>query len=149
MQIDGSSRPNSTRRAVLAGVGVAAAAFFAGCSKYGSSGGSGDGGGGGGGPAASPGAKLAQTSDIPVGGGKIFADAQVVVTQPQSGTFKGFSAICTHQQCTVSEVTGGTIRCPCHGSQYKVADGSVVVGPATQPLPPVNVKVNGTAITLG
>lgn len=139
---------NSSRRVLLAGAGAAAAAFVAGCSTYDSGGGSGDGGGGGGGPAASPGTPLAQTSDIPVGGGKIFASAQVVVVQPQAGTFKGFSAICTHQQCTVAEVSGGTIRCPCHGSQFKVADGSVAVGPATSPLPPVNVKVNGTAITL-
>ncbi|MBO0871620.1 MAG: Rieske (2Fe-2S) protein, partial [Micromonosporaceae bacterium] len=118
------------------------------CGRYGPGGGSGDGGPGGG-PLPSRGAVLAQTSEIPVGGGKIFPDTQVVVTQPQAGTFKGFSAICTHQQCTVSEVSGGTIRCPCHGSQYNIADGSVAVGPAPRPLPPVNVTVKGTAVTLG
>lgn len=98
--------------------------------------------GGGGGTA------LGKTSDIPVGGGKIFADQKVVVTQPTSGQFKGFSAVCTHQGCTVAKVSDGLIMCPCHGSEYKVADGSVAKGPATSALAPKQVSVSGDEITL-
>jgi len=101
-------------------------------------------------PAASGGGNgLAKTSDIPVGGGKVFADAGVVVTQPTAGQFKGFSSVCTHLGCTVADVSGGTINCHCHGSQFKVADGSVAHGPATAPLPAKQVSVSGGEITLG
>lgn len=99
--------------------------------------------GGGGGDA------LAKTTDIPVGGGKIFADQKVVVTQPTAGDFKAFSAVCTHQGCAVSDVSDGTINCPCHGSKFKIADGSVANGPATKPLAAAKVTVAGGSLQLG
>jgi Rieske Fe-S protein len=85
---------------------------------------------------------LGETSSIPVGGGTYFASAQVVITQPTEGKFMGFTAICTHVGCpctTVTPTTGasvGTINCPCHGSKFKITDGSVVPGsgPAQEPL---------------
>jgi Rieske Fe-S protein len=89
-------------------------------------------------PPAAPtgeGTVLAAVPDVPVGGGVVLADRDVVITQPVSGTFKAFSATCTHQGCAVSEVANGTINCPCHGSRFAVADGSVTAGPATTPLP--------------
>ncbi|OAR25099.1 iron sulfur protein [Streptomyces sp. ERV7] len=91
---------------------------------------------------------LAKTSDIPVGGGKVFAAKKVVVTQPEAGTFKAFSAICTHQGCTVKDVAGGTINCPCHGSKYRVADASVAAGPAPRPLPAKPITVENGSIRL-
>jgi Rieske Fe-S protein len=99
-------------------------------------------------PSAAGGAVLARSTEIPVGGGKVFADRQVVVTQPVAGTFKAFTAICTHQGCTVAEVRGGTINCPCHGSRFRVADGAVAGGPASRPLAAVNLTVDGGAIRL-
>ncbi|MEU6092243.1 Rieske (2Fe-2S) protein [Streptomyces sp. NPDC047085] len=91
---------------------------------------------------------LGMTSDIPEGGGKIFKERKVVVTQPKKGDFKAFSAICTHQGCTVAKVADGTIDCPCHGSKFHVADGSVAHGPATRPLPPKKIMVEGNSIHL-
>jgi Rieske Fe-S protein len=87
------------------------------------------------------------TSDVPVGGGKIYADHKIVVTQPTAGHYKAFSAICTHQGCVVGEVTT-TIGCPCHGSKFAIADGSVVNGPATAPLPALNASVSGSKVTV-
>lgn len=143
-----------TRRAVVAGTGVlAAAATLAACSSYGNSAP----------PApqapaepaapAAPGAPpagqpLASAADIPVGGGAVFASQRVVVTQPAPGTFKAFSAVCTHQGCTVNRVTAGTINCPCHGSKYDIKDGSVVKGPAPRPLEERQITVSGTTIQL-
>jgi Rieske Fe-S protein len=83
-----------------------------------------------------------------VGGGKVFEKEQVVITQPNEGEFKGFSAICTHQGCTVAKIADGTINCPCHGSKFAVEDGSVQAGPATKPLPYKSVKVEGGQIVL-
>jgi Rieske Fe-S protein len=98
------------------------------------------------GPAAT-GPTLAKVADIPVGGGRIFGDRGVVVTQPQAGTIKAFSTACTHQGCTVTKVDA-TIDCLCHGSHFDIADGSVVGGPAPRALPPVAVKVSRGTITM-
>jgi Rieske Fe-S protein len=47
---------------------------------------------------------VATTAEIPVGGGAVLKDKKVVVTQPEAGTFKAFTAVCTHQGCIVQEV---------------------------------------------
>ncbi|MET7969222.1 Rieske (2Fe-2S) protein [Micromonospora sp. NPDC005305] len=91
---------------------------------------------------------LARTTDIPVGGGAVFASQGVVITQPEAGVFKAFDPICTHQRCPVSSVDGGTINCTCHNSRFSITDGSVKQGPATKPLAPKNIKVTGEQITL-
>ena len=80
--------------------------------------------------------------------GLIFPPEKVVVTQPEAGTIVAFSSICTHQGCEVSTVADGTINCPCHGSKFAIADGSVAGGPAKKPLPPVAVNVTGDVIIL-
>lgn len=100
-------------------------------------------------PAAGSGGEvLASLSDIPVGGGVVFADKGVVVTCPKEGTVKAFSATCPHAGCAVNQVTRGTINCPCHGSRFRVADGSVAAGPAAEPLSSVGVTVDGNSIKL-
>ena len=91
-------------------------------------------------------ALLAGTADIPVGGGKILAAKKIVITQPKAGSFDAFTAVCTHQGCIVNSVSGGTINCPCHGSKFSIANGSVVNGPAPSPLAPVSIEVQGTSI---
>jgi Rieske Fe-S protein len=95
------------------------------------------------------GGTLGSAGDIPVGGGKVFQDQKVVVTQPQQGEFKAFSAVCTHRGCTVNFVSDGKIHCPCHGSAFNVADGSVANGPAKKPLGSKSVTVLNGQIKLG
>ncbi|MGI5424855.1 Rieske (2Fe-2S) protein [Streptomyces sp. CA-179760] len=94
------------------------------------------------------GQELAATDEIPVGGGKIFKNEEVVVTQPEQGQFKAFSAICTHQRCLVTTVADGTINCPCHGSKFRITDGAVAHGPATRALPSEQITVEGNSVRL-
>ncbi|MFI5757640.1 Rieske (2Fe-2S) protein [Streptomyces sp. NPDC051569] len=133
------------RRSVVAAAGVAGLGVaLVACGGADGPAGSGAGKPGGGGA----GGVLARTTDIPEGGGKVFADQGVVVTQPAAGEFKAFSSTCTHQGCAVKDVSDGTINCPCHGSRFSAADGSVRGGPATRPLPAASIKVSGDAISL-
>lgn len=132
-----------TRRGVLRGVAAAGVLGAAGiglaaCTQ------------GGGAPAASGPTTLGPTGDVPLKGGKLYQDQKVVVTQPSAGVFKAFSAICTHQGCVVAGVQDGLIECPCHGSEFRIADGSVAQGPATKPLPsrPVAVEAGKLVVTL-
>ncbi|MEH0842308.1 Rieske (2Fe-2S) protein [Micromonospora sp. CPCC 205711] len=146
-----------SRRALLAGAGaVGASVVLAAC-------GGDDSGAGGtaptsGGPGASSAgdaeggdrqgaASIATTGDIPVGGGKVYAAQGVVITQPNPGEFKAFDPICTHQNCPVSNVDGGTINCTCHGSKFGIADGAVKQGPATRPLAAKEIKIQGDRIS--
>ena len=87
-------------------------------------------------------------ASVPVGGGVIVTEGEIVVTQPTEGEFKGFTSICTHQQCPVTSVEDGVIACNCHGSQFSITDGSVVRGPATEPLASKPVTVSGDEINL-
>jgi len=162
-----------TRRAVVAGgCGLAAVATLTACAGYGAggpvtasapneaagtAGGAASGtagasaGGSAAGTAGAAGAgadAVAAVADVPVGGGIVLAAQDLVVTQPVAGTFKGFSATCTHQGCKVAEVKGGTINCPCHGSRFAVADGTPAAGPATKPLPEKAVTVQGSSVVL-
>ncbi|MFF4417928.1 Rieske (2Fe-2S) protein [Streptosporangium sp. NPDC001559] len=146
----------TTRRSVMLGAGgIGVAALLTACGS--------EGGGAGGGepvaeaPASTPSGSpvagkkeaLAQTADIPVGGGTVFKDKKIVVTQPKAGEFKAFTSVCTHQGCDVGSVSDGVIVCPCHGSKFAIADGSVTDGPASRPLEKKEIKVEGGSIVLG
>lgn len=139
---------DSTRRTALATGAAALAAGCVGCSNYGESTNSGEKKESGASAGAATGQTLAKTSDIPVGGGTIFKEKKIVVTQPNQNEFKAFSAICTHMGCTVAQVADRTIDCPCHGSKFDITDGAVAHGPATKPLPAENIKVDGETIQL-
>ncbi|MEU0071442.1 Rieske 2Fe-2S domain-containing protein [Streptomyces sp. NPDC006332] len=91
---------------------------------------------------------IAETADVPVGGGLVVAQEKVVVTQPLRGVFHAFTALCTHQGCTVSTISEGAIRCPCHGSAFDITDGSVRNGPATKALSVRRVQVRGGSVEI-
>ena len=52
------------------------------------------------------------------------------------GKLYAFDDLCKHEGCPLSAglLTGTTLMCPCHGSQYDVTSGAVLRGPATEGL---------------
>ena len=64
---------------------------------------------------------------------------KIAVWKDSDGKAHGLSASCTHEGCTVTwNNADGTWDCPCHGSMFK-ADGSVIHGPAVEPLPKMDL----------
>lgn len=125
------------RREVLLGAGVIGAGVvgLTGC--------------GGGGDTAELTNGTVKKADIPVGGGRIFKDAKLVVTQPSEGVFKAFSAVCPHQGCLVDTVKDGVISCPCHHSAFDAASGDVKSGPAPKGLDTRSLSESGDDLTIG
>lgn len=141
-----------TRRTVLtSGVAVAGAAAgavaLAACgTDSGSSSNSGDGGGGSVAPAPS-GATVGALNDVPVGQAKaVTVNGQAaILARPSADAAACFSAICTHQGCTVTP-EGAELKCPCHGSVFNALTGAVEKGPAKTALPSIPVKVDGSNV---
>lgn len=133
---------HTARRTLLQGAALAGAAGLGLTACSAGSSGSGS-------PAATGPTDLGSASEVPVGGAKIFSNAGVVVSQPSAGTYKAFSAVCTHAGCLVDQVQNGVVSCPCHGSQFNADTGAVVTGPASAPLAAVQVKVQGGKLIAG
>ena len=94
--------------------------------------------------------EIAKLADIPVGGSisATLDGKPILVAQPTEGTVVAFSAICTHKGCVVAP-DAAEFACPCHGSRYASATGEVTAGPASRPLDPVTVTVEGDSVTAG
>lgn len=146
--------PRLDRRQVLGVAAAAAGALtLAGCGSGGSSGSDQSGGAGEASAQASsldasPGSMLVGTAEVPVGSAVLASSGKdpVLVSQPEAGTFKAFSAVCTHQGCPLTSVEGTTATCTCHGSKFNVDTGAVEQGPATQPLAEIAVAVEGANV---
>jgi len=146
------SRERFIRLGSALGVGAAAASLVA-CGGSGSSGGQQGGSGesekagssAAGEKAQSGGAAIAQASEVAPGSAFKFKDGgrDAVLVHLESGDFVAYSAVCTHQACTVA-YQKGQLACPCHGSVFDPANGAEVVnGPAQRPLEEIPVKVKG------
>ena len=98
-----------------------------------------------GGDTGAGGKAIASESKVAPGSAYKFKDSgnPAVLVHLDNGNFVAYSAVCTHQGCTVA-YKDGDLACPCHGSTFDPANGaSVVTGPATRPLPEIPVKVQG------
>ena len=80
-------------------------------------------------------------------GGSLVSNS-ILIIRTGASTFKAFSAICTHQGCTVAYNKAGLdIMCPCHGGIYDL-NGNVVSGPPPSPLTPYTVTRSGNTLTV-
>ena len=96
--------------------------------------------------------RIVKLAALKVGATKNFAlanGAPAILFRTKTGVF-AYSAICTHQGCTVSYTPASkTLKCPCHSSEFDpFKSGNVVAGPATSKLPPVKVSVDGAWVVL-
>jgi nitrite reductase/ring-hydroxylating ferredoxin subunit/uncharacterized membrane protein len=57
---------------------------------------------------------------------------------------------CSHRGCALheGELHDGTVTCPCHGSTFRLADGSIVKGPATAPQPTYETRTENGRIEI-
>ncbi len=56
---------------------------------------------------------------------------------------------CTHADCPFSldgEVFDGVLACNCHGSEFDLRTGEVLLGPAERPLTPVALEPDGAGL---
>lgn len=73
---------------------------------------------------------------------KAKAGAQTLVLVRVAEKIQALHDTCAHAGCSLSEgkIVGDTIQCGCHGSRFKLADGSVVAGPAVYDQPSYEVR---------
>jgi Rieske Fe-S protein len=136
-------RPTASRRTVLRGAALTPVAGLglAAC-------------GPGGGDASAPATPTAPValgaeSEIPKGGAKLYRDQNVVVSRGANGELKAFSTICTHAGCAINKLSGTTLVCPCHGSEFDARTGKVRQAPATEPLHALSVEAKDGRIVAG
>jgi nitrite reductase/ring-hydroxylating ferredoxin subunit len=65
------------------------------------------------------------------------------------GKIYAISDTCTYHYCSLAkgELAGITVTCPCHGCQFDVTTGAVLIGPASVPVDSYRVRVErGTVL---
>ena len=151
------SRKKFIRLGAAVGLGSAAVPLVSACGSGGDSAGDGGapaagGASGGGGPKVGKGQVIATKSEVGPGEAFPFADAetgqQSVLVHLESGEFAAYSAVCTHQACTVAyRPQTRKLACPCHGSIFDPAKSAAVEsGPAQRPLPEIPIQVEGEEV---
>ena len=87
-------------------------------------------------------------------GGSVIATIQagsgaktVSIVRTGSGSVTAVSVVCTHAGCQINGYDSGSqsYSCPCHGSVFS-SSGSVLVGPASSPLPTYSSIVTGSGV---
>ncbi len=103
-------------------------------------------------PEVGKGQAIAKESEVGPGSAFPFTDTETgqqgVLVHLENGEFAAYSAVCTHQACTVAyQPQTQKLACPCHGSVFDPAKSAAVeTGPAQRPLPAVPIRVEGEEV---
>ncbi|MBE0676498.1 MAG: Rieske (2Fe-2S) protein [Bacteroidales bacterium] len=74
--------------------------------------------------------------------------SNIIVINTGSGNYTALSSVCTHEGCAVTyNSSANNLPCPCHGSVFAIG-GSVLNGPATQPLKVYPVTKTGNTLSI-
>lgn len=90
-------------------------------------------------------AKVASAKALP--SGKMIGtevNGKKILVANVKGTYYAIGDVCTHRGCKLSSGTlkeNGLIECPCHGSNFDIKTGNVAKGPAKDPEPVFQLKV--------
>lgn len=99
------------------------------------------------------GTTIAKLADLPVGSAVNFTapdGSPAVAVRTAQNTVAAYSAICTHQGCTVQYDAGSkALLCPCHGAAYDPANhAKVLQGPAPSPLQELKATITGGSVVV-
>lgn len=74
----------------------------------------------------------------------------VLLTRTADQIVVAYADRCSHRGAPLheGELVDGCVRCPWHDSEFSLADGSVLGGPATRPQPTYEVQIDGDRIKL-
>ena len=94
---------------------------------------------------------VARLGEIPVGGVKLFSypttDDHCILVRAAENEYVSYSQKCTHLSCAVYySQDSKRLECPCHKGYFSIADGSVLQGPPSRPLPRIVLKNRGDEI---
>jgi 3-phenylpropionate/trans-cinnamate dioxygenase ferredoxin subunit len=81
--------------------------------------------------------KVGSAGDVPDGEMRAFdIDGTPVNVLNTTGHLYAIDDTCTHRGCSLAdgELTGTTVTCACHGSEFDVTSGAVLRGPAQRPV---------------
>jgi Rieske Fe-S protein len=101
--------------------------------------------------AALPEVKIANASEIPAGGVKLFTyptpNDTAIMVRKLDGTLVAYSQKCTHLSCAVYySQEENRLECPCHEGYFSIDTGRVLQGPPPRPLPRIQLKESGDQI---
>lgn len=82
------------------------------------------------------------------GGWTLVTSARVLIVNLGNNNFNALTSVCTHSQCDRNwTFTNNVFTCTCHGSRFNT-NGTVVNGPANQPLRTYPASVSNNVLTV-